>query len=173
MSWQGTKEIVLNCSFAASTVISSIDSLHLSVPLETLVRWSEHSFELCIMQPIVHAHVMCAVWAHQTAVMGGTLLSCPRPPLFSTARHRCRPSERAPHDSTQDRIPIQTVQSLSSLFIFLDYHQICVTSKAALLTRSDALPLLLLLLVDMLTFSYVSLLMPANCADRITWELNR
>lgn len=90
------------------------------------------------------------------------------PPFFPTARLRCRPSERAPNDLTQDKIPIQTAQSFSSLFIFLDYHQICVTSKAALLTRSDALPLRSLLLVDMLTFSYVSLLMPANCADRRT-----
>lgn len=98
----------------------------------------------------------------------GRALCCHTLPPFSTARLRCRPSGRAPNDSTQDKIPIQTARSFSSLFIFLDYHQICVTSKAALLTRSDALPLLSLLLVDMLTFSYVSLLMPANCADRRT-----
>lgn len=104
----------------------------------------------------------------------GWALCCHAPPLFSLLLGlRCRPSERAPNDLTQDKIPIQTAQSFSSLFIFLDYHQICVTSKAALLTRSDALPLLSLLLVDTLTFSYVSLLMPANCADRRTWELNR
>lgn len=87
-------------------------------------------------------------------------------PPFPTGRLRCRPSGKAPNDLTEDKIPIQTAQSFSSLFIFLDYHQICVTSKAALLTHSDALPLLSLLLVDMLTFSYVSLLMLANCSDR-------
>lgn len=80
-------------------------------------------------------------------------------PCFSRTTPRCRPIGDAPNYSAAQQI---SSSNEGFLFISLDYHHICVTSRRALLTRRDAPPSLWLSLLAALTYSYVPALMPPN-----------